>query len=102
MKFLRHIIHEIIVTIVPKALRKNMLTCKDVAFILATNPNLSLVKKLKLNMHIMICQSCLNYKKQLILIDKTTEKLNKIELTQEQKQLLENSKNEQIKRFGGQ
>jgi len=99
MKFLRHIIHEIVVTIVPKSLRKNMLSCKDVAFILATNPSLPLLKKLKLNMHILICQSCLNYQKQLILINNETKKLNKVKLTEEQMDIIKRSKEDQIKRL---
>ncbi len=99
MKIIRKIIHDLIVTIVPKSLRRNMLTCEQVSHIIAQDIQLSKFKTFKLQMHLFICQSCLNYKKQIQTIDKAAQKLGTVQLTKEQKEQILSSKKQTINKF---
>jgi hypothetical protein len=99
MKIVRKIIHDLIMILVPKALRKNMLTCEQVALIIAEKPNLSAFKKTKLQMHLFVCQSCLNYKNQIKIIDSESKNLGKINLTDSQKQKIIKSRSEISKKY---
>ena len=54
-----------------------MLTCKEIAFILASKEEISLLKKTELRMHLLMCKHCSNYNKQLIFLNKGMKKLFK-------------------------
>jgi hypothetical protein len=78
MKIVRKIIHDLIMILVPKALRKNMLTCEQVALIIAEK---------------------LNYKNQIKIIDSESKNLGKINLTDSQKQKIIKSRSEISKKY---
>ena len=99
MKVIRKIIHDLIMILIPKALRKNMLTCEQVAFIIAEKPNISVLRKTKLQMHLFVCQSCINYKKQINIIDFGSKNLGKISLTESQIKKLNISQSETSKKY---
>ena len=91
MKTIRKIIHDLMMVLMPKALKKKMLTCEQVAHIIAEKPDITKFKKAKLHMHLFICQSCLNYKNQIKIIDSTLNTMGKINLTDAQKEQISNS-----------
>ncbi len=47
-----------------------MLSCKEVAKILASGEKLSLKKKISLSMHLFMCKHCSRYSRQLHIIKK--------------------------------
>lgn len=92
MKLIRRIIHDLLMIIIPKSFRKNSLTCKQVSEIIACKPELSRLSKIKLHMHLFICQSCLNYKNELSTLEKAAGNLGELKLTDEQLKKLKISK----------
>lgn len=76
MKLIRKIIHDLMMIIIPKSLRKNMLSCEEVSHIIAEDIKLKSLKKIKLKMHLFICQKCLDYERQIQFINKSTTKLS--------------------------
>ena len=68
----------------PKALKKNMLTCQEVAFILANTKNIEGAEFKKLRMHLFLCEPCANYRKQLLAMNKATQGLGSLELSSDQ------------------
>ena len=99
MKILRNIIHDLMMVMIPKSLRKNMLTCEQVAHIIAEKQDIPAFKRVKLQMHLFICQSCLDYKNQIQIIDASSTKLGKITLTSSQKEQISNSKSKIINKY---
>jgi len=72
-----------------------MLTCKEIAFILASKEEISLLKKTELRMHLLMCKHCSNYNKQLNFLEKGVKKLFKVK-TDVDTSKLENLKKEII------
>ena len=100
IKLIRKIIHDIMMIIMPKSVQKSLLSCKEVARILTEeHDSLSTVKIIKLKMHIMICQSCTDYKKQISIIEKNSKKLPQIYLDQETLEKVNKSKDDILKRL---
>jgi hypothetical protein len=83
----------------PPSLKKKMLTCEQVAHIIAQKPNIPVFNKAKLHMHLFICQSCLNYKKQIVIIDSSLKKMGTINLTNSQKEQVLKSRLEVISKY---
>lgn len=54
-----------------------MLTCKEIAYILASKKEISLIKKTELRMHLLMCKQCANYNKQLHFLEKGVKNLFK-------------------------
>lgn len=81
-----------VVYLVPNFLKKNVLRCSEVYEILARESELRLGEKVKLKLHILICQCCTDYSKQLKLIKSESQALGKIELTSEQKARISKSR----------
>lgn len=75
MKFIRKIIHDLMMIIIPKGMRKNMLSCEEVSHIIAEDHQLKSMAKIKLKMHLFICQKCLDYKKQIQFIEKNAKNI---------------------------
>lgn len=99
IKFIRHLVHEVVVHMVPSFMRKNMLSCQDVAFILSSEDDLSLPKRVKLKLHLMICQCCTDYETQLKIINQKAYKAIKLELTPEQEAKIKKSQEELVQKF---
>ena len=85
IRIIRNIIHDLIMVLVPRFMRKGLMSCKEVAEILSGNTDLSKQYRFKLKMHLMICQCCTDYSEQLNIISTKSKKLKSLELTQEQK-----------------
>ncbi len=83
LKLFRIIIH-FLSSLMPKALTKNMLTCQEVAFILANTENIEGAEFKKLRMHLFLCEPCANYRKQLLAMNKATQDLGSLELSSDQ------------------
>lgn len=97
MKLIRKIIHDLMMMIIPKSLRKNMLSCEEVSHIISENQELPTFSKLKLKMHLFICQKCLDYEKQIQFI---TENAHSIRFEPSaDPENLEKSKNDLINKF---
>tara|TARA_Y100000590_G_C15094853_1_gene778960 strand:+ start:66 stop:383 length:318 start_codon:yes stop_codon:yes gene_type:complete len=99
IKFLRHLLHEMVVYLVPNFLKKNVLRCSEVHKILASEPDLSFSGSLKLKFHILICQCCTDYSKQLKLIKNESKALGKVELTPEQKARVSKSRDQILEKL---
>lgn len=91
IRIFRHLIHEFVVLLVPRNLRKNLMTCEEVSKILANENSLSTSSTFKLKIHLFICQCCTDYSDQLKEIDAQAHKLSKIELTPQQKESVRKS-----------
>lgn len=83
LKLFRIIIH-FFSALMPKALTKNMLTCQEVAFILANTKNIEGPEFKKLRMHLFLCEPCANYRQQLLKMSKATDELGNLELNSDQ------------------
>ncbi|MFT6630400.1 MAG: hypothetical protein ACJAS4_000336 [Bacteriovoracaceae bacterium] len=83
--------HEFIVHLAPRSLRKRMMTCEEVSKILANNDKLSIPLIFKLKIHLFICQCCTDYSKQIKTIEEQTHKMGKVELTPQQLESVKNS-----------
>ncbi len=98
IRIFRSIIHDLVILLVPKVLRKNMLSCEQVTQLLEQD-QLSGSKRLKLKMHLLICQCCTDYKKQMSIITQESKKLTQQALTPEQKKRIKNSKFSVIEKY---
>lgn len=96
---LRRIVHDIVMVLAPKKLKKLIMSCQEVSQILATKPELTVKKKMFLKMHILICECCTNYSKELDMISKQTKIVSAPKLTEDQKLQIKNSQQELINRF---
>lgn len=83
-KIIKHILHEMVVHLVPAFLKKNVLKCSDIHEILSQEKDLSFRTNLKLKFHILICQCCTDFYEQLKIIQNKSKSLGEIELTPEQ------------------
>ncbi len=54
-----------------------MLSCKEIAHILCSDEELSIMRKTELRMHLLMCKHCSNYNKQLIFLKKGMKTLFK-------------------------
>ena len=73
MKFLK----KIFMLMMPSFLINKMSTCKDLSTQISNNDQLSLIKKLDQAFHLLICEMCRNYKKQIDLINSNIHKISK-------------------------
>ncbi len=92
IRLIRHLLHEIVVHFVPSFLKKNLLTCQEVSEILAKKPDLKRGRKIKLKMHLMICNCCNDYLGQMNIIEKSSKDLNVLHLTSDQSKKVDQGK----------
>lgn len=52
-----------------------MLSCKEISQILASDEDLSIMRRTELRMHLLMCKHCSNYNKQLKFLKKGMQKL---------------------------
>lgn len=98
-KLIRHILHEMVVIFIPKRLRASIMpSCQRVSEMLEEQ-NLSLSDGVKLRMHLFICQCCTDYKSQLNFMSNEAKKLEKINLTDTQKEKILKSKSEILEKM---
>lgn len=91
---LRHLLHDLLMLIIPSFLRKKMmLSCSEITQIIATNEQMSFVKKMKLKSHLIICLCCSDYSDQLLMISKNCKKIKAPELTKAQLDMIKNKEN---------
>lgn len=82
---LRKILHDLVVIIAPSWARKKMLSCKDVLNLLSDDQHKpSLATYMKLKMHLLICQCCVDYSAQMEFIETKSSELGKVNLNQDQ------------------
>lgn len=99
MRLIRKIFHDLIMRITPARFKKHALTCEQVSHIIALKTDLTTFKRLKLHMHLFICQKCLDYRDQLDFIDVQCEELKKVSTDQALQEHINNSKDDVIERF---
>ena len=78
-------------------MRKNILSCKQVTKILNSEAKFPFGTRLKLNLHLLICQCCTDYKTQMKFISKEAKKIYDIKLNQQQELQLQKIKEQVIK-----
>ncbi len=97
---MRHILHEVVVKIFPKSIRKRyFLSCQEASLMLEEKSQLNLLQQLKLNFHLFICQCCTDYKSQIMIITQYSKKLTQIKLTDKQKDKILSSQKKVIKKI---
>jgi hypothetical protein len=96
IRIFRHLLHELVLFMVPKSIRKNMLSCEEVSRILADEEGHNSASVFKLKMHLFICQCCTDYSKQLNVIDERSRALSKVSLSDEQKSMIKKSQEKAI------
>lgn len=99
MRFIRKMIHDFIDWIVPRKLRRNMMTCEQVSHIIAENQQLKPLKKFKLQMHLFICQKCLDYKEQIHFLESNAKVIQLKPLDKNTKQKMESCKHELLNKY---
>jgi len=70
---LRKILHDIVMFIAPQYVKRRMGSCNDISQYICTQPKLNMADKVFFNMHIIICKRCVEYKTQIIKLDKYTQ-----------------------------
>lgn len=99
MKFFRHLMHSMAMVIMPKSLQKKMTSCQEVAQLIANNDCNSSIRKIQIEIHTMMCQSCADYEQQIKIINKECKEMHKIFLTPEHEAKIKNSKEDILKKF---
>jgi hypothetical protein len=84
MRLFRKVMHDIMMSLAPKWLRKLMLTCEQISQILASDEKIPILKRIKLQSHLLICQCCKDYQTQIDLINTAAHKIAPPELSNEQ------------------
>ena len=61
-------------------------SCKEMITILSKSEDISYYKKVRLQIHILLCKNCMIYKRHLVIINKCMKKLfqNRMKVTQEE------------------
>lgn len=75
-----------------------MLSCKEIAHMLASEEDLSLMKRTEVRMHLLMCKHCSNYNKQLIFLKNGIRKLFK-QKTAVDDEKIKNLENEVVKKI---
>lgn len=65
-----------------------MLSCREIAKILSSKEELSLIKRTELRMHLLMCKHCSNYNKQLNLMKESFQNLFKKKSTIEKEKVV--------------
>lgn len=89
---IRFIVHELAVLLLPKFILRKLLSCEEISKILVEGENSPHRKSFRVKMHILICQCCTEYEKQLEIIEKNTQILKSMNLTEKQKEKISSSK----------
>jgi hypothetical protein len=76
-----------------------MLSCEEVSFVLASEQKITVLKRIKLKAHLMICQNCTDYTHQLEIIKKECKKIKSPQLSKEQNQQISNVQDKLIERY---
>lgn len=80
-KIIRKLIHDFLMLVIPNWIRKKSVTCEQAAKLMASeDPNRTWFMKLKLKMHVIICQNCIDYHHQLNIIEHTAKNIQHIDL----------------------
>ena len=86
--------------LMPKWLQKYAISCAEASKVLSENGDqLNIMLRLKLKMHVVICQNCTNYKTQLDIIHKTAKNIPIIELANSEVQQINDSKENIIRQL---
>lgn len=92
LRLIRFLVHALM-AVMPKRLFKNSLSCKEVAYLLATEENWQDQRLKKLRIHLLLCEACDNYAQQLKSIKSGSQKLASLNLSKEQLQRVAEHKN---------
>lgn len=93
IRLIRKVVHDLVLLITPKWARKHMLSCKEVLSLLNDqDQDHSFSKYMKLRMHLLICQCCTDYTDQMNIIEKQSQNLGKLQLTEDQINQINSSK----------
>lgn len=99
IRAIRIFVHDLMVFILPKSMLSHLMSCEDVSKILVEKRSLPLKKNIRVKLHILICQCCTDYKHQLQIIEENSKKLGNLELTPEQKDQINKSKEQLLERL---
>jgi len=99
MKRFRQFSHFLVVTFTPKFLRTRMNSCEQIAIYIANSDQNTISTKFQIRVHNMMCQCCHDFKIQVDMINKACAPMKKVELTNEQKEKIQNSKQAMINKF---
>lgn len=98
LKF-RHMLHDLVNNFAPNSIKIRIMSCENITKIMASEEKLSPAKKFWFNVHNFICSCCSNYQDQFNIIKINSKKLVSPDLTEEQKQRIENSKSDLLKQL---
>jgi len=96
--FLRYLLHEFIVRCWPVWLIRKITKCTEISYRSANYQDLTFFQKIDYHWHMTFCQPCVDYKKQLDIIDQTAKKFLKDNISDEQKKRLDSLAEDIIKR----
>ena len=99
MKRFRQFSHFLVITLTPKFLRAKMNSCEQIAIYIANSDQHNLSTKFQIRVHNLMCQQCHDFKTQVDMINKACGPMKKVELTSEQKEKIQNSKQAMINKF---
>jgi hypothetical protein len=95
----RTILHDLVALLAPKWLKKRMMSCEDIAFIISNETNIPLTKRIGLKMHLLICQCCTNYSQQLRIISEESKRVSAPKFTSAQEEQISKSKDDMLKKL---
>lgn len=73
------IIRGILRFIIPHRFGYGVMTCEEAAELLINNDGISKSRRLRLEIHVRLCECCVSYKKQLKFLSKKTQDLKSLE-----------------------
>lgn len=85
--------------LIPNNMKKHLLSCEEVSHIISEDQQLQTIKKIKLKMHIFICQKCLDYKKQIQFINKNSKIIKFHAINDDPQKKIEKSKSNLIDKY---
>jgi hypothetical protein len=99
MRLIRTVLHDIVVAFAPKWIKKSMLTCEEISLILASDKQIPILTKVKLKSHLLICQCCTDYKKQISLINSAAQRIKSPDLTDDQLSKISSSEKKTLEKL---
>lgn len=99
IRVIRNFLHDFLPAITPKPLRKNLLSCKQVTELLLEADKLDWKTKMKLQIHLFICQCCTDYKTQVEFVTIKSKKIYPSVLSDEEKDRAQKIQTEVLKRL---
>ena len=98
-KHIRNILHDLVFGLAPTPLKKRLMSCEEITFIMANDTKLSTSKKIWFNCHYFLCSCCESYYKQFKIIENQSKDLFNQDLDTDAKSRVVESKSDALKKF---